>query len=72
MTDALVKLIPHETRKVAVLSDKAAKETGLPAAPSGDRRARVDDDGSWNAAVSEGWPSSPPASPPPSHHVDRA
>lgn len=72
MADVLTKLIPHEARKVAALPDNAAKETGLPAAPSGDRRAGVDDDGSWNAAVSEGWPSSPPASPPPSHHVDRA
>ena len=72
MIDDLVNNIAHEDQKSAAIPDSAAKGESRPAVPSGERRARADDNGSWNAAMSEGWPSSPPASPPPSHHADQA
>ncbi len=60
MVDASTEIVPHEAHDVIALPDKAAMDVSVPAAPADDRRARADDDRSWNAAVSEGWPSSPP------------
>ena len=62
MVDASTEILRRGSRGMTELPDKVATGAGVPAAPAGDRRAESDDDRSWNAAVSEGWPASPSAS----------
>lgn len=63
MADVLTDALPHGPRERTRPPDKAAAKGGIPAAPAGDGRAAAGDDRSWDAAVSEGWPSSPPHRP---------
>lgn len=60
MVDGLTEILPYGSCQATERRDSVATDAGAPAAPAGDRRAGADNDRSWDAAISEGWPSSPP------------
>lgn len=60
MVDAVIGSPPQEARGMTELPGRAVTDAAAPTIPAEDRWIGAGEDRSWDAAMSEGWRSSPP------------